>query len=298
MDIGTKIKELRTAKCMTQSQLAGDYMTRNMLSRIENGAVKPSLSTTVYISERLKVPVGYLLTEGDDELIYKKIYYMDNIKRAFKDENYKICRDLCLATKCNDDEICFILSRCNAGIAKEEFFFGRLRSAVRFFEEAIEYDAKTFYSDGFIKSEAAVYMKFLHRISPMLLIDATDIDEYDIMVPNDYMCRYMMALEKLDSENDSIIKHMLESYCSSQETPLSVHIQARYAMKHSDYQAAQTLLKRILNMQERIADPILYSVFWDLEVCSREMGDFKGAYEYSADKVNLLERMLAEVEDI
>ena len=69
-------------------------------------------------------------------------------------------------------------------------------------------------------------------------------------------------------------------------------------MKNSDYQAAQTLLKRILNMQERIADPILYSVFWDLEVCSREMGDFKGAYEYSADKVNLLERMLAEVEDI
>ena len=69
MDIGTKIKELRTAKCMTQSQLAGDYMTRNMLSRIENGAVKPSLSTTVYISERLKVPVGYILTEVDDELI-------------------------------------------------------------------------------------------------------------------------------------------------------------------------------------------------------------------------------------
>ena len=298
MDIGTKIKELRTAKCMTQSQLAGNYMTRNMLSRIENGAVKPSLSTTVYISERLKVPVGYLLTEGDDELIYKKIYYMDNIKRAFKDRNYKICRDLCLSTKCNDDEICFILSCCDAGIAKEEFFFGRLRSAVKFFEEAIEYDSKTFYSNGFIKSEAAVYMKFLHRISPMLLIDATDIDEYDIIFPNDYMCRYMMALEKLDSENDSIIKHMLENYFYSQETPLAVHIQARYAMKNSDYQSAQTLLIRILNMQERIADPILYSVFLDLEICSREMGDFKGAYEYSADKVNLLERMLAEVEDI
>ena len=51
-------------------------------------------------------------------------------------------------------------------------------------------------------------------------------------------------------------------------------------------------------MQERIADPILYSVFFDLEICSREMGDFKGAYEYSADKVNLLERMLAEAEEL
>ena len=129
----------------------------------------------------------------------------------------------------------------------------------------------------------------------MLLIDATDIDDYDKILPNDYMCRYMMSLEKLDSESDSVVKNI---NISSQETPLSVHIQARYYMKNSDYETAQNLLKKILNMQERIADPILYIVFLDLEVCSREMGDFKGAYEYSTDKVNLLERMLADVEEI
>ena len=294
MDIGTKIKELRTAKRMTQSQLAGDYMTRNMLSRIENGAVKPSLSTTVYISERLKIPVGYLLTEGEDELIYKKIYYMDNIKRAFTDRNYPICRDLCLSTKCNDDEICFILSRCDISIAKEEFFFGRLRSAVSFFEEAIEYDSQTFYSDGFIKSESAVYMRFLHRISPMLLIDIAEVDEYHEVLPNDYICRYIVSLEKLENGNDGIIKDIMDYYCSLQETPLSVHIRARYAMMNNDYHTAQVLLKRILYMQERIADPILYTVFLDLEICSREMGDFKGAYEYSSSKRGLLQRLLSE----
>lgn len=295
MDIGSKIKKLRIDKAMTQSQLVGDYMTRNMLSRIENGVVKPSLTTVVYISERLKVPVGYLLAEGEGELIYKKIYHMENIKRALKDGNYRICRDLCLSTLCNDDEIYFILARCDIGIAKEEFFFGRLRSAVRFFEEAVEYDSQTFYSDGLIRSEAAIYMNFLHRISPMLLIDASDIDKCDKILPNDHMCRYMMSLENLDSDNDSIIKNMLDNECSSEGTPLLVHIRARYSMKNKDYQTAQSLLKKILNMQERIADPILYMVFSDLEICSREMSDFKGAYEYSADKVNLLERMLADV---
>ncbi len=298
MDIGEKIKQLRAAKYMTQSQLAGDYMTRNMLSRIENGAVKPSLSTAVYIAERLKVPVGYLLADGEGELIYKKIYHMDNIKRAFTDGNYKICRDLCLSTKCNDDEICFILSRCDIGIAKEEFFFGRLRSAVRFFEEAIEYDSQTFYSNGFIKSESAVYMRFLHRISPMLLIDISEVDEYYEILPNDYICKYILSLEKLENGNDGIIKEIMDYYCSLQETPLSVHIRARYAMMNNDYSTAHFFLKQILNMQERIADPILYTVFLDLEICSREMGDYKGAYEYSADKVNLLERMLTESEEI
>ncbi len=37
MTIGEKIKKIRTAKLMTQSELAGSEITRNMLSRIENG---------------------------------------------------------------------------------------------------------------------------------------------------------------------------------------------------------------------------------------------------------------------
>lgn len=47
MDIGKKIREIRTEKLMTQSQLAGDEITRNMLSRIENGAALPSLGTVM-----------------------------------------------------------------------------------------------------------------------------------------------------------------------------------------------------------------------------------------------------------
>jgi transcriptional regulator with XRE-family HTH domain len=41
MNIGKKIKDLRSAKMMTQSELAGDEITRNMLSRIESGSKRP-----------------------------------------------------------------------------------------------------------------------------------------------------------------------------------------------------------------------------------------------------------------
>ena len=40
MEIGEKIKRLRSAKLMTQAELAGDHITRNMLSCIENGVAR------------------------------------------------------------------------------------------------------------------------------------------------------------------------------------------------------------------------------------------------------------------
>ena len=73
MNIGNKIKTLRLAKMLTQQELAGDMITRNMLSRIENGFALPSLQTLVYISDKLCIPAGYLLAEDDEEFDYRKI---------------------------------------------------------------------------------------------------------------------------------------------------------------------------------------------------------------------------------
>ena len=61
MNIGEKIRELRVAKLMTQAELAGSHITRNMLSCIENGSAQPSLSTILYIAKRLNVPAGFVL---------------------------------------------------------------------------------------------------------------------------------------------------------------------------------------------------------------------------------------------
>lgn len=296
MNLGEKIKELRTSKCITQSQLAGDYITRNMLSQIENGTAQPSVPTILYIADRLKVSAGYLLAQGNEELIYKKIYNMDNIKRAFSDRNYRICRDICLSIGDFDDELYLILARCSAGIAKEEFFVGRLRSSVKFFEEAIDYDSKTVYSSGVTRAESSVYLRYMRRLSPTLVLDVelTESEIKDEMASNDAICEYMLALECLETTGDSA-ESIINIHHMDTASPLSFHIKSRREQMANNYEMAQGYLKHILNMQERIADPVLYNVFYDLEVCSREMGNFRDAYEYSADRVNLFERMLAEV---
>lgn len=297
MSIGEKIRDIRAAKCMTQSQLAGEFITRNMLSRIENGAAKPSLPTVIYIAKKLNVPAGYLLAEGDEEFIYRKIYNIDNIKRAFKDGDYRICRDICRSIGYDDDELNLILSRCCIGIAKEEFFFGRLRTSVRYFDEALEYDGKTIYCTDVTRAEAAVYLRYMRKISQTLASDVTDEKKYDELASNDVFCDYVLALEELDCNNTKSIDEIIASHKISVNEPLTTHIRARAAMKKKDYNGARKYLKKILNLQERIADPVLYSVFFDLEICSKDAEDYKSAYEYSADKVNLLERMLSEADE-
>ena len=56
MTTGEKIKKLRAEKMMTQSQLVGEHITRNMLSRIESDEANPSLGTLIYLAKRLNVP--------------------------------------------------------------------------------------------------------------------------------------------------------------------------------------------------------------------------------------------------
>ena len=64
MDIGRRIREARIQRQMTQSEVVGSFMTRNMLSKIENGSATPSIKTLEHISSVLGVPAGYFV--GDD----------------------------------------------------------------------------------------------------------------------------------------------------------------------------------------------------------------------------------------
>lgn len=63
MTLGEKIKQARLEAGLSQRQLCGGEVTRNMLSQIENGAAKPSMATLSYFAARLGKPVSYFLEE-------------------------------------------------------------------------------------------------------------------------------------------------------------------------------------------------------------------------------------------
>ena len=63
MELGKRLKEVRLALGLSQRELCGDEITRNMLSQIENGSAKPSMDTLKYLAARLGKPVSYFLEE-------------------------------------------------------------------------------------------------------------------------------------------------------------------------------------------------------------------------------------------
>lgn len=63
MTLGEKIKQARLEAGLSQRQLCGGEVTRNMLSQIENGVAKPSMTTLSYFAARLGKPVSWFLEE-------------------------------------------------------------------------------------------------------------------------------------------------------------------------------------------------------------------------------------------
>ncbi|WP_425448163.1 helix-turn-helix domain-containing protein [Dethiothermospora halolimnae] len=61
LTLGEKIKIERKKRGFTQKDLAGDFITRTMLSKIENNFARPSIKTIEYIASKLDLPVTYFL---------------------------------------------------------------------------------------------------------------------------------------------------------------------------------------------------------------------------------------------
>lgn len=64
MELGSRLKQARLEAGLSQRQLCGEEITRNMLSQIENGSAKPSMDTLRYFASRLGKPVSYFLEEN------------------------------------------------------------------------------------------------------------------------------------------------------------------------------------------------------------------------------------------
>lgn len=84
MTMGQRILAARLAAGLSQRELAGEEITRNMLSSLEHDAANPSVATLRYLSQRLGRPVSWFLgEERSSEAI-----------EAFESGDYRRCREL------------------------------------------------------------------------------------------------------------------------------------------------------------------------------------------------------------
>lgn len=301
MDIGKKIKKLRTEKLMTQSELTGGEITRNMLSRIENGAALPSLGTVVYLASKLGVPAGYLLSEGEEEFIYHKTSAMKNIRRAYIDKHFELCRDMCVTEfEEFDDELELIYTDCCVGLSKECILNGQLRRACAYLDEAVLHLNNTMYDTTTQKNSITIMFGLLKEISPALDSDVTDTaiseEVFHPVVFGDIFCKYLTVILDIDKYAlfiEDIGNSGLDNL-SSKDQLLVLHLQARAQMKNNEYFEAVNTLKSVIDSDAIPPRLLLYLACADMEICCRETNDYKGAYEFSHNKLEILEHMLSD----
>lgn len=296
MTIGEKIKKLRTDKMMSQSELAGAEITRNMLSQIEHGSATPSLSTVNYLALRLNVSPGFLLANEDDEKIYRKISAIDGIKKAYAGKNYEICYDMCKSFESADDEITLILAECSMRVGIEAFCNGELRRALELFEEAIEYCDQSIYNTDYVVFTIKDYFSYMEIISPTL--SSGIIDECDpgiAVMRSSEFSTYSSIITDAEMEgweNTVMLEQRLQYL--PEDSIYTLHINARLEMSRDNYANAYESLRRLLyDGSYNLPEPMLYLVLLDIEMCCKEIDDFKGAYEYSSSKIALLQKLLS-----
>lgn len=295
MNIGEKIRDLRTAKLMTQADLAGDQITRNMLCSIERGAALPSLQTLTHIAARLGVPVGYLLADDGEELSYRKMVAMPNLRRALAAGDYSGCLTLLSSSlgDAYDDEIALIRAECEFRVAKQCFDRGSLRLAAAGFDRAIAAAEMTVYDTAWIRTRSAVYFRALAALSPTIVSDMLTEGEIDTAksVADDF-CAYMLAKEALDGEREGELADYLRR---NEGTLYAARLLALQKMRKGEIREALADYERLLSHKDLTLGVLMYEVFDDMELCCRQNDDYKRAYEFSSSRLGLLERLLQEV---
>ena len=301
MDIGRKVKELRQKRKMTQAQLAADRITRNMLSRIEHNQVTPSLTTLLYLAERLRVPAGYLLAEAEEEFDFEKSAAMAEIRLAFRKEDFALCAQLCRKMGERgrlDDEAALFCAESLYRLGEEDFFAGRMRRAADNLDEALRQADATVHDTRTIRSMAQLYFRMMHSVSSALVskYEEDEPGRLSRQKGENPLALYAGAMEAI---RDGRIRQV-QDYLSSREDEENgyvMHVQAHLSLYENDYPEAKGILEQILNEREKVPPFLMHQVLSDLEFCCREMKDYKGAYEYSQEKLALAERFLSKEPD-
>lgn len=291
--VGTRIKALRKKLGMTQHELAGDNITRNMLSRIENGAALPSLGTLVYIAERLNVPCGCLLDDTSlaDHTRAKAVKEArDLMKFGDYDKAYRlVCEDGIV----QDDETTLIMIECNLNLARKLTSTHLFFDASQKLREAAKLCKKTSYSTAGSGYIADLYYSLARRTLPLKSKDEDtapppDFDRYiDIYI-------YIRLIDMFD-KGDIHKAVNLSSMCEISDKTLSAHIAAKLDMANGRYNDAISKLREITVREKHSPSAhgslLLYRIYGDLEECAKSEGDYVSAYGYREEKNKLFTAM-------
>lgn len=259
MELGEKLRQARIEAGLSQRQLCGEEITRNMLSLIENGTAKPSMKTLQYLASRLGKSVSYFLEET--AVLSPNQHLMTRARELFDAGQYPEAADTLEAYRSPDavydreKEILWVLIRlelAGEAIRQERHLYAR---------EILD---RTPIETAYLQEEL---------IRKKLLLQSTlPGEQVAHLLPNIDRELMIRAGEALSSGAYLRCCHLLES--TELRDPRWHLLRGQAAVGLQKWETAAVYLLAAEQNHPKEVCPLL-------EVCYRELGDFRKAYEYA-----------------
>lgn len=252
MDIGSKLKQARLDAGLSQRQLCGDAITRNMLSLIENGSARPSMDTLVYLADRLKKPISFFLEEAPAQSLNASC--IKKARAAYAKGEYAEAETFLKEYHGPDGEL--------------DDEFGLLKTLVLLSLAEAVLD-RPIYAQELLEA-ASVTMKSTcyatQELEQRRLLLLSEVSQGTVELPGDdrpLLYRAQTALKKRNSRRCIVL---LEA-CEERESRRWRYLRAEAAFMLGEYALAAQYYPQ--------------DCYAKLEACYRNLGDYKMAYEYA-----------------
>lgn len=266
MTLGEKLRYARLEAGLSQRQLCGDYMTRNMLSQIENGSARPSMDTLGYLAGKLGKSVSFFLEEQAVTSPNQEI--MARARNAYEAGDIAQCRKE-LESYQEPDEV-FDMERwlmeslACMELAKQMLREGRLPYAAELLEQAADTGRRTPYYSAGLERQRLLLLGKTGQV-PLTRLDTLLRDEDEAL-----LLRAEAAMLRKDMSRCAV----LLAAAQEQAAPRWQLLQGECLFEQGDYAGAAVCYEQAEEAYPEQAVP-------RLEVCYRELGDYKRAYEYA-----------------
>ena len=287
MTLGQRIRQARIDRGMTQKQLVGDHITRNMLSKIENDSATPSVRTLEYIASRLSLPAGYFLA-GASYSDGTSPDGLDEMRGAYRNGDYEGCIRLLEQNKhaATSDEGYLLHARAALAAARQDLAQGRIAAAKEHADAADYYNRQTMYYSAEIDAEMSLILA-----ECALELDLSEFEEnakeYERAIAAiHFSVRYGLAKATylLQTGETELAGRLLE-----QITPEDDQAKARHLYLMGEYLSAtgdRPAAIEKYTAAERLGCPLLLPrIYRRLEDCYREQDDYKMAYFYASKQL-------------
>lgn len=267
MELGEKLKRARQEAGLSQRQLCGDQVTRNMLSQIENGSARPSMDTLGYFAARLGKPLSWFLDE--DTVLSPNREAIADARKGIDSGDYDAAGKS-LAGYTGPDEI-----------FDREYRLMAWQVEIRAAEEAIAQGREPLALGQLRKAEALEALPPLNGLPELrrrrLLVQGRlrDANPRDLIrsLPDLDGELLLRAAGALETEDVSSAARLLDA-CAQKVSPQWNYLRGRCYLLEKRFPQAE----RCFHLAEKDYPRKVYPL---LEQCCREQEDYRQAYYYA-----------------